>query len=149
MRFERVRPWDWVAGATGVALFVVLALPWYDYTDGSRSAFQQFALVDLWLALTALLAIAVPLVTAWRESPSVPIAITVIAEAAAWIATLLALWRALDQPSGPLEPTAMPWIGLVVVIALAVAVWWAMRDERGPGLKPSPEPRPLAVPPPT
>src|SRR3954453_18730675 len=114
MRLERVRPIDWVAGATGVILLVVLALPWYDLLDGSLSAFQAFSVVDLWLALTALLAIAIPLVTAARDAPAVPLAVAVAAVACSWIAVLLALWRAIDQPGKGLDPTAMPWIGLLV-----------------------------------
>src|SRR5215212_5168037 len=120
MRLQRVRPIDWVAAAAGVALLVVLALPWYDLLDGSLSAFQAFSFVDLWLALTALAAIAIPLVTAWRDSPSVPVAVAVTAEALSWIAVLLALWRALDDPAQGLDATAMPWVGLVVTLALAI-----------------------------
>jgi quinol-cytochrome oxidoreductase complex cytochrome b subunit len=148
MRLARIRPFDWLAGAAGVALLVVLALPWYDMSDGSHSAFQQFTIVDLWLALTALLAISVPVITAMREGPSLAIAATVVAEAVSWIAVLLALWRAIDQPGGPLEPTAMPWVALVVTLAISVTVWLAMRDERAPGIRQPPEVRIRPAPPP-
>jgi hypothetical protein len=147
MRLQRVRPMDWVAGATGVALLVVLALPWYDLLDGTLSGFQAFAFVDLWLALTALLAIAIPIVTAWRESPSVPLGVAIAAEAFSWIAVLLALWRAIDQPRDGLDPTLMPWIGLLVTLALAVAAWWVVRDERAPALRPPPAPERMPAPP--
>jgi hypothetical protein len=147
MRLQRVRAIDWVAGATGVALLVVLALPWYDLLDGSLSAFQAFSFVDLWLALTALAAIAIPLVTAWRDSPSVPLAVSVTAEALSWIAVLLALLRAIDDPAQGLDATAMPWVGLAVTVLLAVVVWRTLRDERAPGLRPSPVPEAMPSPP--
>ena len=147
MRLQRVRPMDWVAGAVGVVLLVVLALPWYDLLDGTLSAFMAFSFVDLWLAATALLAIAIPIVTAWRDSPSVPIAVAVAAEAFAWIAVLLVLWRAIDDPGEGLQPTAMPLIGVLVTLALAIVVWLAIRDERAPGLKPAPPARTMPVPP--
>ncbi len=147
MSLRRVRPWDWVAGALGVALLVVLALPWYDLADGSRSAFQQFAFVDIVWALTALLSIAIPAVTAWRESPELPVAVTVVAESVAWFAVLFALWRAIDQPGGPLDATAMPWVGLALVLGVAVAVWHALRDERAPGIRQPPPARTLPPPP--
>ena len=147
MRLDRVRPMDWAAAAAGVALLVVLALPWYDLLDGTLSAFQAFVVVDLWLALTALLAIAIPIVTAWRETPAVPLAVAIAAEAAAWIGILLALWRAIDNPRDGADPTLMPWIGLLVTLLLAVAVWWALRDERAPGLRAAPEARTMPAPP--
>jgi drug/metabolite transporter (DMT)-like permease len=147
MRFDRVRPIDWVAGATGVALLVVLALPWYDLLDGSLTGFQALSVVDLWLALTALLAIAIPLVTAARDAPPVPLGVTVTAVACSWIAFLLALWRAIDSPRDGVDPTAMPWIAVLVVLALGVASWRAMRDERAPGLRPAPAARTMPAPP--
>ena len=149
MRLERVRPWDWVAGAAGVALLVVLALPWYDLLDGSLSGFQAFSIVDLWLGLTALLAIAIPIATAFSESPPIPLVFLVSAEACSWIAFLLALWRAVDDPGKGLDPTAMPWIAVLVVLALSAAVWRAMRDERAPGVKQPPPVRTMPAPPPT
>ena len=100
-----------MAGAAGVVLLVVLALPWYDLLDGTLSAFMAFSFVDLWLAATALLAIAIPIVTAWRQTPAVPLAVAITAEAFSWIAVLLVLWRALDDPADGLQPTAMPLIG--------------------------------------
>jgi hypothetical protein len=147
VKLERVRPFDWLAGLAGVALLVVLALPWYDLADGSHSAFGQFTIVDLWLALTALLAIAIPIVTAARDSPALPVAITVIAESISWIAVLLALWRAIDQPAGPLEPTVMPWVGVLAALAVSVTVWRALSDERAPGLRPPPAARTMPSPP--
>src|SRR3954447_24533933 len=149
MKLDRVRPFDWVAGLTGVALLVALFLPWYDLSDGSLSAWTAFAFVDIWLGLTALLAIAIPVVTALRDSPAVPIAIQVFAEAWSWFAVLFAVWRAIDQPSGPLDPTAMPWIALVITLLLAVAVWRSIRDERAPGLRSPPATERMPSPPAT
>ena len=146
MRLQRVRTSDWVAAATGVALLVVMALPWYDLLDGSLSAFQAFSVVDLWLALTAVLAIAIPVVTAARDSPAVPRGVAAATEGCSWIALLLALWRAIDDPRAGLDATAMPWIGLLVTLVLAVAVWRTIRDERAPGLKPAPAPERQPVP---
>jgi hypothetical protein len=147
MRLERVRASDWVAGAVGVALLVVLALPWYDLLDGTLSAFQAFSFVDLWLALTALGAIAIPVVTAWRDSPSVPLAVAITTEALSWIAVLLALMRAVDDPARGLDATVMPWVGLAVTLLLAIVVWRVIRDERAPGLRPSPAPEAMPSPP--
>ena len=149
MRLQRVRPIDGVAGLTGIALLVVLALPWYDVLDGSLSAFQAFTVVDLWLALTALGAIAIPFVTAARDAPPVPLGVAVATEACSWIGFLLALWRAIDDPRDGLDATVMPWVGLLVTLLLGFAVWRTIRDERAPGLRPAPAARTMPVPPAT
>lgn len=148
MRMERVRSTDWVAGAAGLALLVALFLPWWKYAEGGQSAFQVLAVVDLWLALTALTAMAVPAVTAARDAVPVPLAVAVVGEGLSAIAVLLALWRAIDQPSGPLDPTVMPWVGLLLTIAVLVALWRSLRDESAPAVRPAPEPQPMPVPPP-
>jgi hypothetical protein len=149
MKLERVRPMDWVAGLTGLVLLVLLFLPWYDLSDGSLNAWSAFRIVDLWLALVALLAIAIPIVTALRETPAVPLAVQGFTEALSWIAVLFALWRAIDQPSGPLDPTAIPWVALLVTLLLAIAVWRSIRDERAPGLKAPPATERMPGPPAT
>jgi hypothetical protein len=146
MNVSRIRPIDWLAGLGGIVLLALLWLPWYDLADGTQNGWASFAFVDVWLALTALLAIAIPIVTAACETPSIPLAAAAAAEVATWPAFLLTLWRAIDQPSGPLDPTAMPWIAVLVVVLVGVLDWRTLRDERAPGLRPSPAPERMPKP---
>jgi hypothetical protein len=142
-----LRPGDWVAGAGGVVLLVSLFLPWYDVHGVSRhlTAWQAFSVIDLLLALAALLGIALAVTTAVRRTPAVPVALGVIALIPGALATLLVLVRVLDPP-GPnalLDVAAGAWIGLVAAAALTAGAWMSIADERNRGVpEPSVETRP-------
>ena len=57
-----VRVWDWIVGACGLALAVGVFMPWYRSNQENWTAFKSFVLIDLFLLLVAVLAIAVPIV---------------------------------------------------------------------------------------
>jgi cation transport ATPase len=146
MDLRRLRPADHLTGAFGLALLVVLFLPWYSLSDGNESAWDAFAVVDLWLALVVVLALAVPLVTALRDSPAVPIAADVLCSAAAIVAVPLVVWRLLDAP-GPADVAGGAFAGLVCTLGVLLSAWRAMRDSRAPRLRPGPEARTMPAPP--
>src|SRR4051794_18880828 len=108
MDVRRVRIADWLTGVAGLALLLLLWAPWYSVSDGSINAWEAFALLDLWLVLTALLAIAVPLVTASRDTTAVPIAIDVICGTVAALALLFVVLRLLFIPDGDIT-TGRDW----------------------------------------
>jgi hypothetical protein len=56
-----------IAGLSGAALFVFMFVPWLE----GRTAWQYFSLVDVLLALIALLAVALPLLKATGSAPAV------------------------------------------------------------------------------
>jgi hypothetical protein len=41
----------------------------------------------------------------------------------------------------------MPWVGVLVTLALGILAWRTIRDERAPGLKPAPAPQRMPAPP--
>ncbi len=127
----RLRDGEWIAGAGAVALLVALFLGWYS----GASAWQAFSVLDVVLALVALLALALVLAQATRESPSVPVALSVLTAVAGTLATLFVLYRILDQP-GPndaVEVEAGAWIGLVAAALVAVGGGRSLRVEAIPG----------------
>ena len=155
----RLRPADVLAGAAGVALLVVLFLPWYGVrgvpATGGFTAYaplpeptgwRAFSVVDILLAIAAATAIAIVLVTATARGPAKPIASTVIASVASGIAVLLVLWRLLDPPRGYYTRHYGVWLGLAVALFMFVASWAAMHDERTPGAVPPDLPRRPAPP---
>ena len=150
MNVRRLRPADWLTGASGLALLLLLWAPWYSVSDGTINAWSAFAIIDLWLALTALLAIAVPLVTAARETPEIPVALDVVTAAVTVFAVLLVVIRLLAVPGGEVV-TGREWgvfAGTVAVLGTFFGTWWAMRDESAPALRPPPEVRTMPAPPP-
>jgi drug/metabolite transporter (DMT)-like permease len=128
----RLRGGEWVAGAGGVALLASMFLTWYS----GASAWQAFSVLDVVLALTALVPLALFVLQATRESPSLPVAFSVLTMLAGAIATLLILYRILNQP-GPndvveVEPGA--WIGLAAAAVTTAGGWRSLRVEEIPGV---------------
>jgi hypothetical protein len=130
----RLRPADWVAGLGGVALLVSLFLPWYDVTGVERhlTGWQAFSVIDVILALAAVVGIAVAVTGAVRRTPTMPVGFAVLGVPVGALAVLLALVRVLDPP-GPndlLDLAVGSWLGLVGALAVAAGAWWSMADER-------------------
>jgi hypothetical protein len=155
----RLRPADVLAGAAGVALLVVEFLRWYQVRGepapaggtayaplAPLSAWQAFSVIDILLALAAVIAIALVVVTATARGPAKPVALTVISTVASAIAVLLALFRALVPPHGYLERCYGVWLGLGVTVLMLVFSFLAMKDDRTPGATPPDVPRRPAPP---
>ena len=143
MELSRLRPGDLIAAAGGAALLVVMFLEWYAAGGVTRvgdqeievsvgaNAWEAFAVTDLWLALTALAALALAGLTASRQSPALPVAASVITSTIGIIGVLLVLYRILNQP-GPnefIEVKFGAFLGFVSVLAIAAGGWRSMRDE--------------------
>ncbi len=162
---SKLRPADLGAGAAGVALLVVLFLPWYgpggvpeiltrgsagtvtEYAPlGNSSGWQAFSVVDILLALAAAVAIALVLVTASARGPATPVAFSVISTLTAAVAVLLVVWRLIDPPNGFATREGGAWVGLAVTLLMLAASWAALHDERTPGAVPPDIPRRPAPP---
>ena len=133
-----LKPGDWLAGLGGLVLLASLFLTWYAVAGTGRdlTAWQSFSVIDVLLALVALLGIALAVTTAVRRTPAVPVALGVIAGPAGAIATLLVLIRLLDPP-GPNELLDLGpgvWLALAGAAAVAAGAWWSIGDERNRGV---------------
>lgn len=152
----RLRGCDVVAGVAGAVLLASLFLDWYGpevvfgalgRIDFGVSAWEAFSVLDVVLALLALVPFGLVATQATRDSPSIPVLFSVLSTLAGTIATLLILYRLLNQP-GPndlveVEPGA--WIGLAAAVALAAAGWRSTRVEAMPGM-PAPPVQDLPAP---
>jgi len=147
VELTRLRLGDWIAAAGGVALLVVMFLDWYaagGTTEvGGRdieisvgfNAWQAFGITDILLALAALIAIGLAVITATRRSPALPVAASVITTTTGALAVLLVLYRIVNQP-GPnefIEVKFPAFLGFLCVLAIAAGGWLSMRDEEWPG----------------
>src|SRR5688572_8335600 len=136
MSTARIRPADAMTGAWGLALLVFLFLDWYTRPEGGVSAWGAFGVLDFLLAIVALLAIAVPIVTAASEAPAFPVATLVITTALAFLVAFFLLYRLLDQPGldGDVAVDAGAWLGSFALLGLFMSSAVALRDERSPGV---------------
>jgi hypothetical protein len=137
---SRLRPAEWLAAASGIGLIATLFLDWYVTSGAPSTAWEAFAVVDVVLALTGALAIALAVAQATRSSPALPVAAGVLTATVGIAATLIVLYRLIDQP-GPnelVEVQAGAWLGLAAVACVTAAGWLSMGDEHAPHT-PTPE----------
>lgn len=149
MDVHRLRTPDYVTGLFGLLLFCSLFAPWYEMSDGTADAWRSFGLIDLWFALTALLALAVPVITALRDAPALPVAFDVLTVAAALVSAVLVVVRLLSVPNAEFV-TGRHWgvyAGLACVAGTLLSSWWALRTEDAPDIKPPPPVQAMPTPP--
>jgi hypothetical protein len=137
-----MRRFEPVAGVGGLLLLVSLFLPWYGFESDIAqlslpgvNGWQAFTVFDVVLALLALPAIAVPIVSWTARGPAKPIAVAVIASAIGWLAVLLAAFRLADPP-GPnefVEARYGAWLALAGALIGWIGSWMSLRDESTPG----------------
>jgi hypothetical protein len=170
---RRVRTWEWFTGAAGLVLLISLFLPWYGIgvdvpsasaafrSSGSANAFESFAVIDMILVLAALIAIALPIVTAMQRTIAVPQTLSAFVVWIGLIASILALFRLLSPPGvnsigdainleGAFLTRSLggagaslddilsvtreigAWLGTAAVLAALAGGWKSMRDKRFP-----------------
>jgi hypothetical protein len=132
MDVRRVRVWDWLTGLAGVVLFASLFLPWYSAAGEDASGWESFSAVDVILALAALAAIALPVVTANQRTAAVPQAMSAGIIWVLLVAAVLAVTRLLDPPFDDASRAAGAWLATIAALALVAFDIKAMRDKRFP-----------------
>jgi hypothetical protein len=126
MDLRRLRAGEWVMGGSGLLLLIALFLPWYEGLSG----WEAFTVLDLILALLALAALSVPLVTAWHRVPALPLALESLTVLFAVVGLLLVVVRVLNLPGDAHGREWGLWLALAAVLAILTAGLAAMRDER-------------------
>jgi hypothetical protein len=132
---RRLRDGEWIAGAGGVALLAAMFLHWYGAGPFEVTAWQAFGVLDVVLALLALVPLGLVFTQATRTSPSIPVAFSVFTMLAGALAALLILYRIVNQP-GPndlVEVQAGAWLGFVAAGVIAAGGWRSLRVEPIPG----------------
>lgn len=124
-----------MAGASGLVLAVALFLPWYDGGAATLSAWEAYAVVDVLLAIVAVLGVGLLVLTARQPSVSLTIAADALLTIVGTVIALVAVVRVLNLPGGVESMAesgraAFAWVGLVATVGVAVGAILAMRDER-------------------
>jgi amino acid transporter len=144
----RLRAGEWLAGAGGVALIVsLLLLPWYAGTE-TLTGFEALTVIDILLALLALLGIALAVFQATQDDPSRPVGTAVLGVVLGFLGVLLVLFRLIDAPADGLEVRYGAWVALAGTLAITVGSWRSLAAEYVRGLPPDLEPelRPTPAP---
>lgn len=132
MDLRRVRTWEWLTGLAGLVLLVSLFLPWYGAGEASATAWESLAVIDVVLALAALMGIALVAITAVQRTTAVPQAWTALIMLLAVPAAVLVVIRLLDVPADGLGREAGVWLGTVAALALFACDYRSMADNRFP-----------------
>jgi amino acid transporter len=169
-----------VSGVAGIALLVIMILfSWFGVevagfgTPEGANAFEAFGLIDIVLLITAIAAIALPLMSATQASVDLPVALSAIVALLGAISVVLILFRIISPPDfdipgsvdvgfGEVDTGAETtrkfgvFLGLFAAIGVAIGGWLAMQEEGtsfadqrdrvsgGPGTGPPPPPAPGA-----
>jgi hypothetical protein len=124
----RPRPGDVLAGVAGAGLIASLFAHWY----GTSTGWSAFTVTDIVLVVLALPGIGLLVATLARRSPVLPVAFGVIGTVTGILATLVVLWRLVDQP-GSAGVSGGAWLGLAAALALAVGCGLSLGDETNRG----------------
>jgi hypothetical protein len=144
VKLVRLRASEWLAGIAAVGVIVALALPWYGARarEATVTGFESFTVIDILLVLAAGVGIALVVLQATQDSPTLPVAFAVLTVTSGSLATLLVLYRLIDEP-GPdefLDVRAGAWLGLVATVLMTAGGWLSLKTEKVRGLPPGPEP---------
>jgi hypothetical protein len=160
---------DQIAAASGIALLVVMFLPWYGASVSSNlgggisvsdtaNAWQVFSFIDILLFLIAVVAIGVPVARATDSLPDdVPGALILLGAGA--LGLLLVLYRIIDVPGPDLPSFAGVnvdfsrkigiFLGLIATAGVTYGGWRANEESpvSTPASVPPPPPPPAPEPP--
>ncbi len=125
MRVARIRRGELLAGLGGAVLLLSLLMPWF---KPGLSGFSSMAVGDLFVAAAALIAIAVPLLSAGQQKTDLPVVAATLSVIASGIAVGFVLFRLIDPIAGGRE------LGLYLALAASLTAFAgsisAMDDER-------------------
>lgn len=139
MDLRRARIQDWLVGWLGALLVASLFLGWYRGARAAVSAWQAFALIDVFLLVTGLVAMVALVLTLAHRTPAVPLALTSLGIFVALPAAILAAIRLIVVPDlpgaaagGDVSRLLGAWVGTGAALGLLAAMLASIRDERTP-----------------
>ncbi|PTL59813.1 hypothetical protein [Paraconexibacter algicola] len=97
-----------VAGGAGLALLIIMFLPWYEVSasfgnisaSDSGNAWQVFSFIDIVLFITGVVAVGVAVAAAQNKLGALPVPAGQLVLGLGALATLLVLFRILSVPDG-------------------------------------------------
>lgn len=138
----RVRKFDWLTAAAGLVLFIALLMPWYESNLTTVSGWEALSISDIWLGLTAVVAMSLPLAALLKDTPGLAQKRTWLVVGLAVVGLFLAIYRAAEPPafdavSAPVERLGGVWVSLVALVAIIVFAFLAGSRRLGARARPS------------
>ena len=130
MNLRKLRGAELLAGTAAIVLAVDSFLPWYEFRSGNLNAWQSFAVTEIAIAAAVVSALALVIATLVARTTAAPVAAAVWTTLIGLIATVWVLIRVLFKPGDATAHCYGSWVGLGATVAILVAAWLAMRDER-------------------
>lgn len=149
METSRLRTGELIAGVAGLALFIIMFLPWFGLdaevpagaeeaaesvgfalpdVDLSVNAFEAFDFIDLVLIVTVVVAVGLAVAALMARTVALPVAASALTAGLGILSTLLVLYRIIDTPAG-LDREFWVFLGLIAAAAIAYGGWRAMQEE--------------------
>jgi hypothetical protein len=120
----RVHPLEWAVGLSGVALIVGLLLPW----SGGSSALDSPGFLDVVLALFAVTAVLLPVVTASSPRTNVPIVYETFLWTISLLLVIVLVIKAVFPPDGGFGSGF--WLVLAATLVTSLSAWRSVGRER-------------------
>jgi hypothetical protein len=145
LRLGRLRRGELIAGASGVALAILLFTgQWYAIPDvlahtakvlGAGTGYNGWHVVGLWrwlLVPTVLAAVALAWFQATQRAPAIPVTFGVFVTVLGGLSTLALVYRVLlVSPPPNLNREAVAYLGLLAAIGITYGGFASMREEGG------------------
>ena len=140
MDLNRLRTGEKIAGASGVALLLIMFIfDWFTVDAGPVSvggnAWDTMELIRFVILLAALAGIALAVISATQTQVNLPVAMSAITAGLAGLATILILFRIISPPDGgagdliDIGRGIGVFLGLIAAAALTYGGWTAMQEE--------------------
>lgn len=145
MDVDRLNTGEKIAGASAILLFIFMFFDWFTVDiDGEGlfnvsaggNAWDVFSLIDLFLMLTIIVALAVVVIRLTDALIEPPVSLNAVAAVLGGISVLLILYRIIDPPldtgglSGvDVSPSLGIFLGLIAAAGIAYGAYRAMQEE--------------------
>ena len=146
MDVDRLSTGEKIAGASAILLFIFMFFDWFtvDVSGGEGlfsvsvggNAWEAFSLIDLFLMVTILVAVAVVVIRLTDALIDPPVSLNAVAAVLGGISVLLILYRIIDPPGDTsglsgveINPALGIFLGLIAAAGIAYGGYRAMQEE--------------------
>lgn len=139
MDTSKVSLGEMIAGASALALFIFMFLPWYGvdglggFVSANANAWEAFSLIDLLLLLAVVVVAGLVIARAADALPELPQPPATIIAGAGAVALLLVFFRLVFPPVDDVGREIGLFLGLLASAGIAYGGWRAMNEAVPPG----------------